>query len=145
VFFSFSFLFLFFFPASCGIHNFHPSCITLFPPYYTEIHITKLTIQPPEIEAPSAQPAAKKRKTGPVSAAQIPADKNEVKDNGKNGANVLEDDSAEDYDEEDEEANSIPASKAPYSGKGGAVPADNDLEEVDEAVAADEDDEDDED
>jgi hypothetical protein len=82
-------------------------------------------------------PAKKKRKTGPVSADQVPADEDEVEE-----AEPQEDgiDDQDDSADDDEAVASGPAAKAKQV-KGKVVPTEDDLEEVDEVVAADEDDE----
>jgi hypothetical protein len=81
-------------------------------------------------------PAKKKRKTGPVSADQVPADEDEVEE-----AEPQEDgiDDQDDSADDDEAVASGPASKAKQV-KGNVVPTEDDLEEVDEVIAADEED-----
>jgi hypothetical protein len=88
---------------------------------------------------PDSAPPVKKRKTGPVSADAVPADEDEVEDEEEDGAGVPEDDvGSEEEDVADEAAPAAAAAKA----KGGVVPAEDDLDEVNEATAADEEDED---
>jgi hypothetical protein len=90
------------------------------------------------ISRAAPQPAKKKRKTGPVSAKEIPADEDEVE------VEEPQEDGVEDEDDSADEDDAVatgPASKAKQV-KGKVVPADDDLEEVDEVVAADEEDDD---
>lgn len=124
-----------------GLHHFHPyidNTVSLLLVARYLRHWTDL-VNPLEIEAPPAQPATKKRKTGPVSAEplsaeQLPAVEDEVEEGDKkNGTAVPEDDGVDDYEEdsaeEDEVDDSAPVLKA-QAVKGGAVPAENNLEEV---------------
>ena len=91
-----------------------------------------------------AAPPVKKRKTGPVSADEVPVDEDEVEDDEENGVNVPDDDGVE--DEEDSAAGDEveadagePASKA-KAVKGGTVTAEDEPEEVDEVTAEGEED-----